>query len=183
MAKRAKPAEEFLEIDLKVTDFSSRVEASSNHKVRDTRFYEPGALVHLFESSIVLRATALWPKDWVKEPFVIELFGSELSAGDFSRTAADCRARDENDQPIYGRGRREDIPELDVPKGIGHLQQNRELGYWSSWVWVSAHTVSNMLLILPHVEPSYLSLHLQSAGRKKWSVLGCTFQTNDPSVE
>ena len=183
MAKKTQRAEEYLEIDLQVTEFSARVAASINYQVRDTRFYEPDAMVHLFESSIVLRATALGPEDWANEPFVVELFGRELMAGDFSRTAEDCRAKDKNGQFIYGRGRREHIPKLDVPKGIGHLERNRALGYWNSWLWVSEQTVSNMLLLLPHVEPSYISLHLQGLGRKKWSVLGCDFQTSDPNEE
>lgn len=183
MAKRKSLQAEFLEIDLKVTEFSSRVEASINHKVRDARFYEPEAPVHLFESSVVLRATALWPEDWGNEPFVVQLFGNELTAGDFSRIAADCRATDEKGRFIYGRGRQEDIPKLDVPKGIGHVERNRALGYWSSWLWVSEQTVSNMLLLLAREEPTYISVHLQSASRKKWWVLGCALQTSNPTLE
>ena len=183
MAKKKQRAAEYSEIDLRVTEFSCRVDASINHEVRDTRTYEPNALVYAFGTSIVLRAAALGPEEWASEPFVVDLFGNELRSGDFSRRAEDCRVTDQNGHYVYGRGRREDIPKLEVPKGIGHLERNSALGHWASWLWVSEQTVANMLLILPHVEPAHLSLHVQRSNNNKWWVLGCALQTSDPNQE
>jgi hypothetical protein len=52
----------------------------------------------------------------------------------------------------------------DVPDGLGLIEKVRGKREWSGFCWVSPGTVSDMLLLLPHVSPLYISIHERKVG-------------------
>jgi hypothetical protein len=70
----------------------------------------------------------------------------------------------------------------ELPNGIGPPERVRGTKDWTGWCWVSPRTVSDMLALLPNVQPLYISIHERKIGRKRW-INGLTLQTTDPAEE
>jgi len=73
-------------------------------------------------------------------------------------------------------------PVYDVPEGIGILNKVRGTQNWTGAAWVAPNTISDMLTLLPTVDPLYVFLHEVKIGRNRW-IKGITLQTTDPAEE
>jgi hypothetical protein len=72
------------------------------------------------------------------------------------------------------------VPVYDVPDGLGLIQKIRNKKEWTGFCWVSPGTVSDMLLLLPHVRPLYISIHERKVGRTRW-INGLSLQMSHPA--
>lgn len=82
----------------------------------------------------------------------------------------------------YRKVRGEEIPVYDVPDGLGLIEKVRGEKRWSGFCWVSPGTVSDMLALLPHVHPLYISIHERKVGRTRW-INGLSLQMSHPGFE
>lgn len=74
------------------------------------------------------------------------------------------------------------MPVYDVPKGIGHIEQQRGTKIWTGWTWVSPRSVADMLILLPHVKPLFIQIHELKIARLRW-IISMSLQTSDPAEE
>ncbi len=179
--KKSKRAEyEFL--SLRVEDYSASVEASINYQVRDSRHRRPEALVYGFGSHIEIEASVVWPEERADQPLHLTVYGHEPHQGTFDMTLDDCHVIDESGSRKYQKKRGEAVPVYNVPKGIGNIEKVRGVNAWSGYAWVTAACASDMMALLPNVDPLYLSIHEMKEGRSRF-IVGLTLQTVDPSTE
>ncbi len=152
MVKRKKTsAPEYSINHAELTGYSASIDASINHKVRESRYYEDDAKVFDFGSHLELEGHFIDSEDRAEEKIQLTVYGSDSGHCDFELTLADCQVRDGNGSLKYRKARGKAIPVYDVPKGIGYIERQRGTRIWTGCVWVKQQTVTDMLALLPNV--------------------------------
>jgi hypothetical protein len=183
MGKKKKPTgPEYTFLAIKITDYSTHIDASISYKVRDTRHYQDDAKVYEFASEVELHGICTYPEDRSGDRYALTIRGSESRQGEFALTLADCHVRDDKGLPKYRRARGKEVPVYDIPKGIGLLERQRGTQSWTGWAWVSPRTITDMLTLLPHVHPLYVAIQEVKMQRARW-IVSLTLQTADPANE
>ena len=183
MAKRRKSSPSEYSINhAELTGYSASIGASINHKVREPRYYEEEAKVYDFGSHLELEGFFIEPEERAKDEFQLTVYGSDSGHCDFELTLADCQVRDDNGMLKYRKARGKEVPVYDVPKGIGYIKRQRGTRAWSGCVWVKQRTVTDMLTLLPNVQPLFLEFHERHIGRTRW-IAGLTLVTKNPEDE
>ena len=82
-----------------------------------------------------------------------------------------------------------DIPSIDPQTALvfhlveeHSLERNRGPRTWQAWLWFHPRLVSDMLNLLIHVKPLYVTLHERKAGRDR-CVQSLSLQTIKPDEE
>jgi hypothetical protein len=94
----------------------------------------------------------------------------------------DIHARDKNESHMYRIVRGQQVPVLNIPKGVTTIERRRSDNVWAAWVFVEPRLVTDMLLVLAAGRQTYLSLYVKKADRRRW-VTDMTLQTGDPATE
>jgi len=175
-------SEEYSFLALKIRSFNVSINASINCDARVPRYYHDDTKVYDFKTCLDIEGISTYPEEREGEAYSITVYGAEPSSDNFNMTLVDCHVRDEDGLPRYRKVSGKQVPVYDVPKGIGLLERHRGAKCWGGWVWVSQPTVSDMLALLPHVQPLYIHIHELRIGRKRW-IAGLTLQTTDPAEE
>lgn len=180
--KKKKSASEYGFFHIKLIDFSACVDASINYEVRDNRHYKDDAKVFSFSSNLEVDGIFTYPEERAEAKLHLAIYGSNLRHSDFDLTLADCHIRDDHGSPKYRKVRGEEIAIYDIPKGVGRLERQRGTTNWLGNVWVSPQSVTDMLALLPNVQPLFLTIHEMRAERNHW-IVGLTLQTKNPEDE
>jgi len=167
---------------IKVTDYKAYVDASINYEVRDKRYYSRDAKVYQFSSHVEIEGICTWPEEREGDEYTMTIYGHETHSGNFELTLSDCHVMDEHWSPKYKRVRGKDMPVYDVPNGLGTLDKVRGVAAWTGCIWVPQDTITNMLSLLPVVNPLYIFIHENKIERHRW-IVGFTLQTTDPAEE
>ena len=123
-----------------------------------------------------------YPDERSGDRYVISVHGWETEEGEFEARLSDRHVKDEDGTRKYRKVRGEEISVYDVPDGLGLIEKVRRKKEWSGFCWVSPGTVSDMLTLLPHARPLYISIHERKVGRTRW-INELTLQTMDPANE
>jgi len=183
MQKQKKfPKPEYTYLTIELIDYRARVDASINYEVRDPHHFRDEAKIYEFSNFFEIEGISTYPEERKGEKFQITIHGSDTRHRDLDLTLKDCHVRDERGTRIYRKVRGKGVPVYDIPKGIGHVQRQRETKVWIGWVWVPQRTVSDMLVLLSNVRPLYLALHELRVGRTRW-IVDLTLQTSNPEEE
>ena len=183
MAPRKKtPSVEYELLSIPLSGFVASVDASVNHKARDRRHHYRDPKIYSFGSSVELVGVCDYPEERSGESYVISVHGWETEEGEFEARLSDRHVMDEDGMRKYRKVRGKEIPMYDVPEGIDLIEKVRGEKRWSGFCWVSPGTVSDMLLLLPHVRPLYISIHERKVGRTRW-INGLTLQMSHPGYE
>jgi len=184
VAKRNSREEKHTFLILKVDDFEVSSEASINLSFchAPSPFTRSDDLAFEFATTLTIHATCIRPSRREDERHRFTVSGSEIHAGDHSLTLEDFQARDENGVFQYRSYRGEQIPVYVAPQGIGRLQRERGTKNWEGWFWFHPRLVSDMLNLLIHIKPLYLTLHERKVGRNQW-VQSLSLQTTKPDEE
>ena len=114
--KKPKVIYEFLGI--KIKQFNARIDASTNSKATDKRYFYQDPKVYQFYSSIEIEGVYTYPDERVGQAFVLTIYGSEMSEGEHERTLSDYQERDDEGQLKYRKVRGELTPIYNVPNFI-----------------------------------------------------------------
>src|ERR1022692_2772581 len=60
----------------------------------------------------------------------------------------DIHARDKNESHMYRIVRGQQVPVLNIPKGVTTIERRRSDNVWAAWVFVEPRLVTDMLLVL-----------------------------------
>ena len=71
-------------------------------------------------------------------------------------------------------------PEMIDYQPLYELLTERGAEHWSGYIWVPVKTVSDMLALLPSVQPLYLEIHQLKEGRN-CHIAGLTLRTTNPA--
>ena len=100
----------------------------------------------------------------------------------FESKLSDFQVYDENRVPKYYKVRGEERPIFEPPNGVGYIERLRGTKDWTGCCWLPPQTVSDMLVLLTHITPLYVSIHELKLGRHRW-IIGLTLQTTDAADE
>ena len=183
MAKRKKPPAVTYELlSIELVSYKASVDATINPDTRDKRDHHADPKIYSFGSSVELEGICDYPDERSGQSYVISVHGWETEEGQFEARLSDRHTWDEDGEPVYRRIRGEEVPVYDVPDGIGFIEKVRGEKRWTGFCWVSPGTVSDMLALLPHVRPLYISIHERKIGRTRW-INGLTLQMSHPAFE
>ena len=174
--------DEYNFLSIKVSNYKAYVDAAINYEVRDKRHYHSDAKVYRFSSHVEIDGICTWPEEREGDEYSMTIYGNEIHPGDFKLSLSDCHVKDENWSLKYKRVRGKDVPIYDVPKGLGTLDKVRGVAAWAGNIWVPETTITNMLSLLPVVNPLYIFIHENKIERHRW-IVGLTLQTTDPAEE
>jgi len=180
--KRVKSKKIYSLLALRLQQYSAHVDASINSELHMPAFRYEGTKIYSFDSRLELGATAYWPEDRAGEEFAFTIYGLSPHDERLQQTLRDCQERDEKGGLRFRKVRGELRPVYDAPEGIGILDKVRGTLNWTGAAWVSPSTVSDMLALLPAIDPLYVFLHEVKIGRNRW-IKGITLQTSDPAEE
>lgn len=178
--RKIKPKMTYEQLGLKIRHFDARVDASTNYEARDKRCFYKDPKVFAFYTSIEIEGMYTYPENRVDQPFMITIYGSEIHEGEHERTLSEYQERDDDGQLKYRKVRGELTPIYKVPESIGYLECRKQR--WSGVAWVTPPTVTNMLTLLPHVRPLYISISEVKEGRHR-RIRALSLQTIDPAIE
>ncbi len=150
--------------------------------MRNPKRYRDNAKVYEFHSQLELNGIFKYPDERIDEKFQLTVYGRDLDHPEFALTLKDCHVRDDEGSYKYRKVRGKEVPDYDVPKSIGYLERQRGTKIWIGAVWVSQHTVTDMLTLLPGVRPLYIALHERRVERNRL-IVGLTLQITDPDEE
>jgi hypothetical protein len=156
--------------------------ASVNPYARDKRHQYADPKIYSFGTSVELEGVCDYPDERSGDRYVISVHGWETEEGEFEARLSDRHVKDEDGTWKYRKVRVEEIPVYGVPDGLGLIEKVRGKNEWTGFCWVSPRTVSDMLLLLPHVSPLYISIHERKVGRTRW-INGLTLQMSHPAFE
>lgn len=180
--KRAKTKKINTLLALRLQRYSGHVGAAINSELHIPAFRYEGTRIFSFSSRLELAATAYWPEERAGQEFAFTIYGLSHYDERLQQTLKDCQERDNEGGLRYRKVRGELRPVYDVPEGIGILDKVRGTQNWTGAAWVAPHTISDMLALLPTVDPLYVFLHEVKVGRNRW-IKGITLQTTDPAEE
>ena len=180
--KRAKAKKFNALLALRLQRYSAHVDASINSELHMPAFRYEGTKIYSFDSRLELAATAYWPDERAGEEFAFTIYGLSHYDERLQQTLKDCQERDDKGDLRFRKVRGELRPVYDVPEGIGILNKVRGTQNWTGAAWVAPNTISDMLTLLPTVDPLYVFLHEVKIGRNRW-IKGITLQTTDPAEE
>ena len=180
--KKKTASPKYLISSIKVTNFKVRIGAAINHDVRVPKYYSDDAKIYEFGTYLEIEGISIYPEEKEGCTYEFTVYGYEPRPGTFDRTLGDYHVREEDGGRKYRKVRGENIPVYDPPKGIGPLQRHRGTQDWIGWAWVPSQIVSDMLAVLPLVQPLYLELHECKIDRRTW-IVGLTLQNTDPAEE
>ena len=182
MPKKRVKSKVYALLALRLRQYSAHVDASINAELHMPAFRYDGTRIYSFDSRIELAATAYWPEERAGEEFALSIYGLSPYDDRLPQTLKDCQERDEKGALRFRKVRGELRPVYDVPEGIGILNKVRGTQNWTGAAWVAPNTISDMLTLLPTVDPLYVFLHEVKIGRNRW-IKGITLQTTDPAEE
>jgi len=179
---KKKPAVEYSLLSIPLDSYRASVDASINHQARDKRDHYADPRIYSFGSSLELEGTCDYPEERSGDKYTISVHGWETEEGQFGARLSDRHMLDEDGTRKYRKVRGEEVPVYDVPEGIGLIEKVRGERAWSGFCWVSPQTVSDMLILLPHVRPLYISIQERKVGRTRW-INELSLQMSHPAFE
>lgn len=181
---RSYKTDEHTTLHIEVSRFEVSADASLNFALQNTHspFDRPDDLAYQFAMTLNIDGVCIAPSGRAGELYHLIVIGKGVHANSLSYTLEDFQARDENGAPKYRSYRGERIPVYDGPRGISRLSRGRGAKKWEAWFWFQPQLVSDMLFLLTHMKPLYVSLHEHREGRDRW-VKDFTLQTSRPDEE
>jgi len=182
---RANPADDYMQLALRVEDYKARVDASLNHYAhhpeyafRDT---EEEPLYH-YLANLEIAATFTFPEDRVGHTCELTIYGDDHPESNTYWKLKDVQKRNEYRAPEYRTYRGKDIPVYLPPKGMGVLERMRGESRWRGTFWAQPRFLSDLLLLLGHNRTLFLSITERKIERHRW-MQSVTLQTTDPAEE
>ena len=183
MAPRKKKSSVTYELlSIPLSGYRASVDASVNPYARDKRHHYRDPKIYQFLTSVELEGVCDYPEERSGESYVISVHGWETEEGKFEARLSGRHVTDEDGTRKYRKVRGEEIPVYDVPEGLGLIEKVRGEKRWTGFCWVSPRTVSDMLLLLPHVSPLYIAIHERKVGRTRW-INALSLQMSHPGFE
>lgn len=174
-------APEHSSICVAINNYSAAVDASINYEVKDERRRDSDTKVYNFDTRLEIEGRCTYPEDSVDEIYYFTIYSSSRREAEFTKKLKDCHVIDDIWQPVYRTVKGMQQPVYDIPKGlIGLLERRRGTGHWTGWLWLPPQTVTDMMVLLSHVRPIYLSIQ-RLRHEKNYYMAGFTVQTNDPA--
>lgn len=176
---------EHINLVLRVEHYDVGVAAGINHNSYSPEFAwdlnedEP---VYDFSAQVIVKGIAIYPDKRANESYELTFYTSDRSAQRLSITLKDIQNRDERGSRQYRQYRGKQIPIYSTPEGLGLLDKVRGEPRWTAWLMVSRKFASDLLIVLGHTKPAFLTLHERKEGRARW-VQSVGLQTNDPLEE
>ena len=167
---------------IQITNYDIYIDSSINYEVRDKRHHFDDAKIYDFSSYIKFHGSCMDSQGINDRKYEIIAYGSEAQPGDFDLKLSDCHLQDEKGFRQFRKYRGREVPIYNIPNGIGMLTRLKGSQITFGSAWVSPETITNMLAVLPHVSPIYLSIHERLIEGQRW-IIGLTLQTSDPDEE
>jgi len=181
-ARKGSSKPEYTVLGIELVTYRIRLNAAINYEVRDERRRDEDTPVYRFDSSIEIEGTITSPEKRCGDWYKLDLHNSEPTSGDLTSKLADYQVRDEHGMRQYHRVRGKEVPVYKLPHGVGHLYRIRGTKTWYGFAWITSQLMTDMLTVLPHVRPLYLSINECRLERTRW-ISGLTLQTIDPIDE
>jgi hypothetical protein len=136
----------------------------------------------MFESAtrLEIRGAGTYPEERLDHKFDITICEEQPSRS--SSRVKDFHVLDKHKVPRYRKNRGKHVPIYDFPLGLAVIERRRSDAAWSAWVAVEPKIVTNMLVMLGHALPRYLSIHEMKVERRRW-IRSISLQTTDPATE
>lgn len=183
MAVRKGPSQpKYTELGIEIVTYRIRLNAAINYEVRDERRRDDDTPVYRFDSSIEIEGTITYPKMRCSDWYKLDLNNGEPTPGELTSKLADYHVRDEHGMRQYRRMRGKELPVYKLPYGVGHMYRIRGTKTWYGFAWITSQLMTDMLTVLLHVRPLYLSINECRIERTRW-ISGLTLQTVDPIDE
>lgn len=183
MKKRKKPQPEFSIICLEVTSYRASMDSGINHEVHDKRVADRNTKVFSFSTRLEIKARCTYPEENVGTTYCLNICSGSREEEKLSTKMDDYHVIDDKWQPVYKKSSKGPVPVYNLPKGVGHLEHQRSASSWTGWVTLSRQTVSDMLALLPHVRPLYISFYQFPAGKRFYDINHFSLQTSNPAEE
>ncbi|PCJ95120.1 MAG: hypothetical protein COA45_12390 [Zetaproteobacteria bacterium] len=171
---------EYLPLGIEITNHTTAINASINYEVRKTRKCTGDEEIYSFNSYIEIEGFRIYPEGHNDITYSITIYGEERADWPFSLKLNDCQKIDDELIPIYRKIRGKEVPVYDLPKGIGYIERQRGIQHWRGAIWVPQRTITDMLALLPHVQPLYLDI-LTIMEKKHQNITSLSLQTNNPA--
>lgn len=133
--------------------------------------------VYFNYSGVVLETVSIMPPKQAGSAYHVELidFGST-----YSKTVGECMSNPAYLKSSLTAGSEDPTHDVKIPESIGYINRRASgENFRIITVYVPRHTIDEMLLLLPHVRPLYLTMEIRIAkGSKK--ILGISIHTEHP---
>lgn len=183
MKKRKRQQPEFSIICLEITSYHAAVDSGVNGEVHDKRVADRSTKVFRFDTRIEIEARCTYPEENVGMTYRLSIYSGSRGEEKLAAKMGDYQVIDDKWQPVYKKTSKGLTPVYDLPKGIGHLERGHGKYAWIGWAALPHQTVTDMLTLLPHVRPLYISFYQFPAGKKFYDINHLSLQTNDPAEE
>lgn len=169
-------------LSLVLERYDVHVDATVNHEIFDKLHRRSDTQIYKFETYVNIVAISNYPEERANERYHLTIFGGERFPGQYLTKVEDYHVRDDDGTRRYQKVRGVSQPVYDPPDGIGYLDRVRDKNEWAGALWVAHQTLTDMLTLLPHVRPLYLSVHEFKIERRR-VIRSLTLQTTDPAEE
>ena len=181
MPRTKKIHSEYSFISLEVTGYRASVASSINHEVKDRGGASKDTKVFSFNTYLEIEGRCAHPEEIAGAIYSISVHASTGEEDRLASKLDDYHVVDESGHKIYRKKKDGTALLYKIPKGIGHLEHlGTRKSEWSGWVSLPQRSVTDMLILLPHVRPLYAWIDYLREG-KSYSITHFSLQTNDPA--
>lgn len=184
MAKRVKERGALIEhtfLHVSLTDFDVSIDAAVNHNLRDER-PRPGTedeYAFEFATRLELTGHCTYPDKRAGDLYKVIIWTQKERKGDIPLTLKDFQRIGEDHSPEYKSIRGVSVPVYDPPNGMSVTTKRHGEPIWDVWMQYPPGTITDMLILLSHTTPLYLTLHETKKEKKRW-IQSLTLQTTIP---
>ncbi len=184
--KTQKPQEVHTDIVIQVEGYDVDVGAAVNYVVYGPQYawnIDDRDPLYKFTTRLVIRGLSTYPQERAGDQYILTIYGDDAPSQDIHLTLKDAQKRDEEyGSPQYKEYRGRNIPIYQPPSGFGLIEKIRGERQWTAWLHAPTRFTNDLLTLLSHSRPLFLSLRERKNDRARW-VHGMGLQTVDPLTE
>jgi len=184
-AGRGKDArEQYASVAVRVQGWEASTDASINYAVYAPHAWDSidNSPLYAFKIYVTITGVCLSPAERAGDSYELTMYGEYSQPSRLDATLKEAQQRDKFGSPRYRTYRGKQIPVYDPPKGLATIKKVRGQTRWTSWLPVQPHFANDLLTLLGHQRPLFISIVEREEGRVHW-IQGFSVQTAAPEED
>jgi hypothetical protein len=177
--------EQYTFVSIRVESYEISFDASVNSALYTPQYtwsLNDEGLLYEFQAHLTIRGTCFSPNERMGDEYELTMYSAIPQVSRLGTTLEDAQKRDAYGSPEYRTYRGKQIPVYDAPKGLGRIEKVRGQPRWTSWLPVQANFTTDLLSLLSHQRPLFLTINERKEERVRW-VQRLSIQTTNPEEE
>jgi hypothetical protein len=177
--RKRESAEEHTFLAIRVESYEADAGAGLNLNLVTTHPYNdsPEDFVFAFGTKLEIKGVACYPTERSGEKYEVTFRAKD--SGQYRLRLKDIQARDEHLIPLYRQYRGGSFAVYEPPAGLSTIERRRHDRVWQGCLFVESHFTRDMLILLGHNRPLYLSVHELKVERQRW-IRSISLQSTNP---